>query len=69
MMLVGRLRGLTERTLSDKVPELLQLLLLWDSRYSTMAAYSKGMRSVCLARRCCTTRTCSCSTSRFPDWT
>ena len=43
-MLVGRLRGLTERTLGNKVPELLQLLLLWDSRYSTMAAYSKGMR-------------------------
>jgi len=26
------------------VPELLRLFLLWDSRYSTMAAYSKGMR-------------------------
>ena len=44
LMLVGRLRGLTEGTLRQKVPELLQLLLLWDSRYSTMAAYSKGMR-------------------------
>ena len=44
LMLVGRLRGLTERTLGDRVPALLQLLLLWDSRYSTMAAYSKGMR-------------------------
>jgi ABC-2 type transport system ATP-binding protein len=44
LMLVGRLRGLTERTLTTRVPELLHLLLLWDSRYATMAAYSKGMR-------------------------
>ena len=43
-MLVGRLRDLSERTLSSRVPELLRLLLLWDSRYATMAAYSKGMR-------------------------
>lgn len=43
-MLVGRLRGLPESTLAQKVPALLQLLLLWDSRYSTMSAYSKGMR-------------------------
>jgi ABC-type Mn2+/Zn2+ transport system ATPase subunit len=41
---VGRLRGLTERTLAEKVPALLHLLLLWESRYATMAAYSKGMR-------------------------
>ena len=32
------------RTLAEKIPALLQLLLLWDSRYATMAAYSKGMR-------------------------
>src|SRR6185436_12980505 len=44
LTLVGRLRGLTEATLAARVPELLRLLLLWDSRYSTMAAYSKGMR-------------------------
>jgi len=44
LTLVGRLRGLTERSLAMKVPELLRLLLLWDSRYSTMAQYSKGMR-------------------------
>ena len=44
LMLVGRLRGLTERTLAEKVPAFLHLLLLWDSRYATMAAYSKGMR-------------------------
>ena len=44
LMLVGRLRGLSEQTLAEKVPALLKLLLLWDSRYATMAAYSKGMR-------------------------
>jgi ABC-2 type transport system ATP-binding protein len=44
LMLVGRLRGLSERILTARVPELLRLLLLWDSRYSTMASYSKGMR-------------------------
>jgi len=44
LMLVGRLRDLSERTLATRVPELLRLLLLWDSRYATMAAYSKGMR-------------------------
>jgi|SRR6266550_2533600 len=42
LMLVGRLRGLTERALSEKVPGFLHLLLLWESRYATMAAYSKG---------------------------
>jgi ABC-2 type transport system ATP-binding protein len=44
LMLVGRLRGLSEQTLAEKIPDLLKLLLLWDSRYATMAAYSKGMR-------------------------
>ena len=44
LMLVGRLRGLSEPALAEKVPALLRLLLLWDSRYGTMAAYSKGMR-------------------------
>jgi len=44
LMLVGRLRELPEGTLTVRVTELLRLLLLWDSRYSTMASYSKGMR-------------------------
>jgi ABC-2 type transport system ATP-binding protein len=44
LTLAGRLRGLAEQTLTKRVRELLHLLLLWDSRYSTMAAYSKGMR-------------------------
>jgi len=44
LMLVGRLRGLPERLLVEKVPTFLRLLQLWDSRYATIAAYSKGMR-------------------------
>ena len=44
LTLVGRLRGLSPARLDLAVPELLRLFLLWDSRYSTMAAYSKGMR-------------------------
>jgi len=44
LMLVGRLRGVPQARLDRAIPELLQLFLLWDSRYSTMAAYSKGMR-------------------------
>jgi ABC-2 type transport system ATP-binding protein len=44
LMLVGRLRDLSESSLATRVPELLRLLLLWDSRYATMSAYSKGMR-------------------------
>jgi ABC-2 type transport system ATP-binding protein len=44
LLLVGRLRGLSERTLAAKVPAFLELLLLWESRYATMARYSKGMR-------------------------
>jgi ABC-2 type transport system ATP-binding protein len=44
LMLVGRLRGMPQGQLDRNVPELLQLFLLWDSRYSTLAAYSKGMR-------------------------
>ena len=44
LSLVGRLRGMPQPQLDRKVAELLRLFLLWDSRYSTMAAYSKGMR-------------------------
>jgi ABC-2 type transport system ATP-binding protein len=44
LILVGRLRGMPQHRLDAKVTELLRLFLLWDSRYSTMAAYSKGMR-------------------------
>ena len=44
LTLVGRLRGMQASLLDRKVAEMLRLFLLWDSRYSTMAAYSKGMR-------------------------
>ena len=44
LTLVGRLRGMAHARLDRKVSELLRLFLLYDSRYSTMAAYSKGMR-------------------------
>lgn len=44
LMLVGRLRRLPSRTLQARVPELLRLLQLYDSRYRTMTTFSKGMR-------------------------
>jgi ABC-2 type transport system ATP-binding protein len=44
LTLVGRLRGLPQAALDDKITSLLRLFQLHDSRYSTMAAYSKGMR-------------------------
>ena len=44
LMLVGRLRGIRERPLEEKITRLLRLLQLHDSRYKTMSAYSKGMR-------------------------
>jgi ABC-2 type transport system ATP-binding protein len=44
LMLVGRLRRLPAQTLQTRIPELLRLLQLHDSRYKTMTAFSKGMR-------------------------
>jgi ABC-2 type transport system ATP-binding protein len=44
LMLVGRLRRLPSRTLQTRVPDLLRLLQLHDSRYKSMTAFSKGMR-------------------------
>ncbi|HKT81046.1 MAG TPA: ABC transporter ATP-binding protein [Vicinamibacterales bacterium] len=44
LTLVGRLRSIPQADLSRKIPRLLQLLQLYDSRYRTMTAYSKGMR-------------------------
>ena len=44
LTLVGRLRGIPTRDLDRKTNELLRLFQLHDSRYSTMAAFSKGMR-------------------------
>jgi ABC-2 type transport system ATP-binding protein len=44
LMLVGRLRGLGEAILGDRVARLLHLFQLHDARYKTMTAFSKGMR-------------------------
>jgi ABC-2 type transport system ATP-binding protein len=44
LTLVGRLRRMPKDALDRKVMELLKLFLLWDARYSTMTAFSKGMR-------------------------
>src|SRR5437763_136573 len=44
LRLVGRLRGLSERALDDKIERFLQLLGIYDDRYQTLSSYSKGMR-------------------------
>lgn len=44
LTLVGRLRDIPQACLDYKVSQLLKLLLLYDSRYATMSAFSKGMR-------------------------
>src|SRR5438034_11020951 len=44
LTLVGRLRSMPAAALEHKITKLLTLFQLHDSRYSTMAAYSKGMR-------------------------
>ncbi|MGE5245859.1 MAG: ABC transporter ATP-binding protein [Betaproteobacteria bacterium] len=44
LRLVGRLRGLGDAVLDDKIDRFLQLLGIWDDRYQTLASYSKGMR-------------------------
>jgi len=44
LTLVGRLRRMPPPVADDRIARLLRLFQLYDSRYSTMAAYSKGMR-------------------------
>jgi ABC-2 type transport system ATP-binding protein len=44
LQLVGRLRGLSRRSLESKMDELLRLVGLWEDRLSPLASYSKGMR-------------------------
>jgi ABC-2 type transport system ATP-binding protein len=44
LTLVGRLRGIGAARLEQKVTDLLRLFLLYDSRFNTMTAFSKGMR-------------------------
>jgi ABC-2 type transport system ATP-binding protein len=44
LRLVGRLRGIGEAALEDKIERFLRLLGIYDDRYQTLASYSKGMR-------------------------
>jgi ABC-2 type transport system ATP-binding protein len=44
LSLIGRLRQLPETRLQAQITALLRLFDLWDSRYSPMSAFSKGMR-------------------------
>jgi len=44
LRLVGRLRGLADTPLNDKIDRFLQLLGIYDDRYQTLSSYSKGMR-------------------------
>ena len=44
LLLVGRLRGIEEAALQERVARLLGILQLHDSRYKAMRAFSKGMR-------------------------
>lgn len=44
LTLIARLRRLPRLALEKKIPDLLRMLQLHDSRYNTMASFSKGMR-------------------------
>jgi ABC-2 type transport system ATP-binding protein len=44
LTLVGRLRRISTPLLDEKVTELVHLFQLWDSRYTAMSSFSKGMR-------------------------
>jgi ABC-2 type transport system ATP-binding protein len=44
LQLVGRLRGLPDAVLDDKIDRFMQLLGIYDDRYQTLSSYSKGMR-------------------------
>lgn len=44
LRLVGGLRGIDDRVLNQKIERFLDLLDLADDQYSTLAAFSKGMR-------------------------
>ena len=44
LQLVGRLRGIPDALLEDKIERFFRLLSIWDDRYQTLSAYSKGMR-------------------------
>src|SRR5215207_9936827 len=42
--LVGQLRGLSQRILTEKIESFMRIFGLEDDRYAPMSAYSKGMR-------------------------
>jgi ABC-2 type transport system ATP-binding protein len=44
LQLAGRLRGLEEKVLGEKIDAMLDLFALFEHRYSPIAAYSKGMK-------------------------
>lgn len=44
LQLTGRLRGMEERTLGEKIDAMLDLFSLYEHRYSPIASYSKGMK-------------------------
>jgi ABC-2 type transport system ATP-binding protein len=44
LKLVGRLRGLPDRLLDEKIDAFLQGLGIYGDRYASMSSYSKGMR-------------------------
>jgi ABC-2 type transport system ATP-binding protein len=44
LQLVGRLRRISEAKLEEKIDRLLRVMDIYDDRYQTMSAYSKGMR-------------------------
>src|SRR5437879_3882750 len=44
LQLVGRLRGLPDAILDEKIDRFMQLLGIYDDRYQTLSSYSKGMR-------------------------
>jgi ABC-2 type transport system ATP-binding protein len=44
LQMVGRLRGIPEKILGDKIDAMLNLFSLHRSRHSTLSSYSKGMQ-------------------------
>ena len=44
LTLVGRLRQIDERVLEEKIERFLHLWGIYDDRYATLSAYSKGMK-------------------------
>ena len=44
LQLVGRLRGIQEKTLNQKIDELMNLFSLRNSRHAALSSYSKGMQ-------------------------